>query len=211
MQIHIFRLTLYMVLCSTFVLLITGCSQQNGLQETQPNNAQSSTEMIIDDLEPAIPEPISPITELPVPREVVVDDDDEEEDTTDKEPQVSMTMTRSVEPYMPGGAVEVTVTLDFVGEDPVTALAIEETLPSGWKFGVVSGGDLPAISPDTGHTGTFALVWINIPEWPATVHYLIEAPDHAEGTYTLTGQAVYRKLAGELRTPMLDTPLQPEE
>lgn len=204
MKIRIFKLTLYMIVCSICIYFTTGCAQQENLQETEQNQTQISTDMIVEALQPAIQEPITPITETPDALNVEVGEPDEE-------PQVSMTMTRSTEPYLPGSTVEVTVTLDFNGEDPVTALAIEETLPPEWKFGVVSGGDLPAISPDTGHTGTFALVWINIPEWPATVHYLIEAPDQAEDTYTLTGQAVYRKLAGELRTPMLDTLLQPEE
>ena len=127
------------------------------------------------------------------------------------EASVSMTMTREAMSYEPGGAVEIMVTLDYDGEDPVTALAIEETLPPGWRFGIASDGALPALSPETGHTETFALVWIDIPDFPMTVHYIIDAPNDAEGTATLTGQAVYRKLAGELRTPMLDTALLPAE
>ena len=90
----------------------------------------------------------------------------------------------------------------YEGSEPVKALALQIKLPLGWQFGALQDGAKPAIIPKAGATDTVTMVWIQAPDFPATLAYTVSVPDWAEGTHTLEAQALYRTLGGELQSPL---------
>jgi hypothetical protein len=117
-------------------------------------------------------------------------------------PDSPFTVTHEVSPnYTPGAALTVKTTMHYKGTEPVTALAIQTTLPQAWTYGGVQGELRPAIDPPAGTTGQVTLIWIQIPAFPATIEYTLAVPDWTEGTHTLTTQAIYRTLGDELKSP----------
>lgn len=111
--------------------------------------------------------------------------------------------------YKPGTANTIQITMNYTGTEPVTALALQTTLPQGWTYAGIRGALKPAIDPPAGTTSKLTLIWIQIPTFPATVEFAVEVPDWAEGTYTLSHQAIYRTLGGELQSPVERTDLAP--
>lgn len=105
------------------------------------------------------------------------------------------------EHYLPGTTNKVHVAMNYTGAEPVTALALQTKLPQAWQYAGISGNVRPAIDPPKGTTEQVTLIWIQIPEFPASVEYMLEVPTWAEGTYTLSTQAIYRTLGGELKSP----------
>ena len=120
----------------------------------------------------------------------------------------SFTVTQEISgPYKPGTTVTVKTTMNYSGAEPVTALALQTTLPQAWRYGGTSGDLKPAIDPQKGTTGLATLIWIQIPTFPATVEYTLEVPDWTEGTHALTCKAIYRTLGDELQSPVHELPL----
>ena len=112
------------------------------------------------------------------------------------------TVTYEVSPhYTPGARLTIKTTMNYTGTEPVTALALQAALPQAWTYGGISGALKPAIDPPEGTTGTLTLIWIQIPSFPATIEYTLDVPEWTEGTHTLSTQAVYRTLGGELKSP----------
>lgn len=111
--------------------------------------------------------------------------------------------------YKPGTANTVQVTMSYSGTEPVTALALQTVLPQGWTYAGIRGTLKPAIDPPAGTTNELTLIWIQIPAFPATVEFALDVPEWAEGTYTLSHQAIYRTLGGELRSPVETIDLAP--
>ncbi|MCF6285828.1 MAG: hypothetical protein L3K26_11610 [Candidatus Hydrogenedentes bacterium] len=104
--------------------------------------------------------------------------------------------------YAPGMENKVPVTMNYGGSEPVTALALQIKLPLGWQFGGLQDGAKPAIIPETGATDTITMVWVQAPDFPATLTYTVRVPDWAEGTHTVEAQALYRSLGGERQSPV---------
>ncbi len=104
-------------------------------------------------------------------------------------------------PYRPGEANTATLTMDYQGSDPVTALALQVKLPVAWQFVALTDGEKPAIVPKAETSDQLTFVWITAPAFPATLTYTLSIPEWAEGTYALEAQAIYRCLEGELQSP----------
>jgi hypothetical protein len=103
-----------------------------------------------------------------------------------------------------GETLEVTVTLDYDDEDPVTALAVQETLPEGWTYEAFVNGPAAAVAPKIGDTGELTFVWIMIPKWPAAFTYSVKAPADATGAQNFSAQGIYRTSGAEENTGVID-------
>jgi PKD repeat protein len=68
--------------------------------------------------------------------------------------------------YAIGAPVSITVDMTYSGTEAITALAVEETLPSGWTFQTTSGANVPNLASATGTTGTLYFAWLTIPAFP---------------------------------------------
>lgn len=123
-------------------------------------------------------------------------------------PASPFTVTHEVSPhYTPGAPLTVKTTMNYTGAEPVTALALQVTLPQAWTYGGIKGELKPAIDPPAGTTAQLTLIWIQIPAFPATIEYTLDVPDWTEGTHTLSTQAIYRTLGGELQSPVHEVAL----
>jgi hypothetical protein len=122
-------------------------------------------------------------------------------DAPDPRVQTAFSLTQSAPEYVPGETVTVSVTMDYSGDDPVTALGIRVEIPAGWQYAGVVGELRPAVEPPAGTRGELTFVWIQVPGFPATLEYELDVPEDATGTCTVTAQAIYRALAGELHSP----------
>lgn len=114
--------------------------------------------------------------------------------------------------YTPGATVEIQVTITQATQDQLSALGLRETLPTGWSYAgkrAISGG-LPAVSPDLNSTGTLEFAWIDVPSFPYTFAFSLNAPADATGDVSVTGQVEYR-IAGpqQLSSPETYTVSQP--
>ncbi len=105
------------------------------------------------------------------------------------------------ETYTPNEDNSIALTMAYEGTEPVTALALQLKLPLGWQFSALTDGPKPAIVPKAGATDMVTLVWIQSPEFPATLTCSIIVPDWAEGSLALEARTIYRTLGGELQSP----------
>lgn len=116
-------------------------------------------------------------------------------------PAGPFTVTQAIgDHYTPGGPITVKATMNYTGTEPVTALALQTKLPPAWTYGGIGGTLKPAIDPPVGTTDELTQIWIQIPSFPATVEYTLKVADWSEGTCTVTAQAIYRTLGGELKS-----------
>ncbi len=117
-------------------------------------------------------------------------------------PGDALELTHRLSPatYTPGEELEVVVNMNYVGDDPITALAIRQIVPEGWTFVAVTGGIQPAVTPRPDATGTLDFVWITTPDWPNNFSYALRAPVDAQGAVEFQGQGIYRTSGPELRT-----------
>lgn len=113
--------------------------------------------------------------------------------------------------YRPGEAMPVSVAMEYTGQEPVTALALRLALPPGWQFAGVSGDLRPAIEPPAGTRDELTFVWIQIPAFPALFECMLDTPAGAPGPVSISAQAIYRGLAGEMQSPVVETPLAVED
>lgn len=103
--------------------------------------------------------------------------------------------------YTAGQPLEVSVTLNYAGTDPVTALALVETLPEGWTFDKVTGGAAPAVAPPAGKTSPVTFIWVQVPEFPATLTYTVNVPATDTGARTIGGKAAFRTTGVQIEGP----------
>ncbi len=111
--------------------------------------------------------------------------------------------------YIPGQPLDVELVMNYGSSDPVTAVAVMETLPAGWTFEKVTGGAAPAVAPKPGAEGVLSFVWINVPSWPASFTYAARVPDGESGVKQLSGEARYRTSGPEERGAPIVTELKP--
>jgi len=111
--------------------------------------------------------------------------------------------------YTPGQPLDVELVMNYGASDPVTAVAIQETLPAGWTFEKVTGGAAPVISRKPGAEGVLSFVWINVPSLPASFTYAARVPDGESGVKQLSGEARYRTSGPEERSAPVVTELKP--
>ncbi|MBI2424142.1 MAG: hypothetical protein HYV27_15025 [Candidatus Hydrogenedentes bacterium] len=106
--------------------------------------------------------------------------------------------------FTPAEPVEVTLTVEYTGKEPIHALAVEEILPDGWSFLSTAGAHTPAIVPEEGAAGTLNFVWIQVPPMPLTFTYRALPATAA----TIVGKAIYRRSGGEEQSELCVTELK---
>ena len=91
-------------------------------------------------------------------------------------------------------------TVDFVatGDEPISALGLMETLPSGWTYEGLVDGDLPDLFPNASDAEVLNFAWIDVPLLPAWFTYRIMASDDAVDAADLTGEVRYRTDSEEI-------------
>jgi hypothetical protein len=92
--------------------------------------------------------------------------------------------------YIPGGVIELNVTLTQDGTDPVTALRYRLTLPAGLRYTGLGGANPPQLLP-LGNTGTLDFLYTSVPALPASFRISIALPASPSGAYTFTGRGNY--------------------
>lgn len=113
--------------------------------------------------------------------------------------------------YTPGGTVDLTITLDGAGADPVRALGLSENAPAGFEFDSMLGDSRPDVGPQPGATGTLEFAWITVPSFPLNFTYRLRATDGVSGEQVVRGQALYRTTGGEERTGAVESTLRPAD
>jgi hypothetical protein len=166
------------------------------------NTAQQAT-----NVPPAVkaPLPAKPAVQAELPRQALLK-------PAVEEPEGKLAMVREIAnggAYSPGGTLDITLTIAQEGDKPVRALGIIETLPDGWTFEATADGNTPDLSPPKGRTPTLEFAWINVPEFPVTFTYRVNAPATANTPLEITGQTLYRTDGPELRTPVASSTLAP--
>lgn len=121
-----------------------------------------------------------------------------------------MVMTRTVldDGYAPGNTVRIQVTLQYTAPEPITALALEETLPAGWTYHSLVSGELPSIRPQAGAASPFNFAWVLIPDFPFSFVYRATAPPSATGPQQITGFATYYTTGAPLYSPLALTVIE---
>jgi hypothetical protein len=120
-----------------------------------------------------------------------------------------MVMTRTVSSteYVPGGTLDVTITLYYYDTATVTALGLREGFEEGWTYvGWLSGTEVD-IEPDFGDGPLLDFAWVTPPELPVTFTYRVRTPQNAEGEAVIAGQGLYRTDGPEYRSNMCSTHL----
>lgn len=114
-----------------------------------------------------------------------------------------VTLERAVSPavFLPGGTVEVTLTINYTGSLRLTALGGREFFPEGWTLAGFSG----ASHLET--AGGVEYFFATMPSFPRTITYQLTVPEGDFADHVITGSAIYRLNAGELSTPDLSTPV----
>lgn len=106
-----------------------------------------------------------------------------------------LTMTRTIVPegvYEPGVPLDVTITLDFIGDDTLTALGVEEVFPPGWTFDSVVSEDGPSIVPPADWPELLEFAWFPLPEFPVSFTYRVNPPQGEGGSPQIVGEAYCR-------------------
>ncbi len=129
--------------------------------------------------------------------------------------QTAFTLQRSLSltgTYVPGTPLDVTVTLSLSTSQTLTAIGLEETVPSGWGYVGGVSGELPAVAPLPGTSGLLEFAWFPLPSLPLTFTYRIAIPAGATGLRVITGQGLCRlRESGERRTTTVLTVIPSED
>jgi len=98
-------------------------------------------------------------------------------------------------------ASDITVSFEGIGAEPISALALVETLPEGWIFeGIVDASEPPAVAPIEGDSGELEFVWLWPPTLPAQVTYRIRSESGKAKGEVPVGEALYRTTGIEQQT-----------
>lgn len=110
--------------------------------------------------------------------------------------------------YWPGQLVTVILTIRNPQRLRISALGLQETLPTGWELQSIIETSGASVAPSQGATGTLEFAWMNIPPFPVKVAYTVLVPNDADGTAVFSGQVLYRTPdSEELRSPVCETVL----
>ena len=114
------------------------------------------------------------------------------------EPPTEMVLRRTFPggaTYTPGQFLDITLSLEYRGENPVLALGVIETLPAGWTYHSVGGGKRPdVIQFVPGPPAILELAWVNTPAFPIVFTYRVTVPAGETGPKEISGHAIYRTL-----------------
>jgi hypothetical protein len=92
--------------------------------------------------------------------------------------------------YTAGQPFDVTVSLQYNGQEDISNLALQVALPEGWGFASASGDPAPA-GEGVNEEGVLALSWPTAPAWPVTCTLHLTAPEDATGDAILRSEAQY--------------------
>jgi len=98
-----------------------------------------------------------------------------------------------------GRTLNFTVTVEFQGGEPISAMGLFEPLPPGWTYTGVAGTEPPLLRPAFGASGQLDFTWFPVPSFPCTLSYFVnvsEAVNMADGFCELFGEGIYRTVAG---------------
>jgi len=115
--------------------------------------------------------------------------------------------TFSVEQYPGETTVDVSVTIAMDDSSGLAALAVFETIPSGWTYESVVSTSAPEIKPASGAAGELQFGWIYMPSIPVTLTYRITVPSGSTQDALFSGDVRYRLSGGEITEPMSDSVL----
>lgn len=116
-----------------------------------------------------------------------------------------MTRTASSTTFVPGGTLDITLRLELRGGATVRALGIVETIPEGFTFVDLLGGEKPEVFGGPGSGGKLELAWVTVPEFPITFSYRVKTSDSAIATRGFSGFAVFRCGGPEMRSDAVTT------
>ena len=102
----------------------------------------------------------------------------------------SCSVTRTVEPSVYTPDSQLTVTLYISSADELTEVFIEESIPAGWSFVSADNGGVATVN------GTI-IFDVELPV-PATVSYVIAAPEAPETEYTLSAKEAFCYIGDEM-------------
>jgi len=103
----------------------------------------------------------------------------------------------------------VTLTVDYTGSGRITAFGIMESLADEWWYSEWVEGSQPSIMPNFGDTGILSMAWVQVPAFPLTISYRVDAPRPAD-CMVLRGQVIYRTDGPECRARVVATPAKLE-
>jgi hypothetical protein len=123
-----------------------------------------------------------------------------------------LVMSRTAQVLGSGGAgryqLEVSVKIEAGANVAagLTALAVEETLPTGWVYESVTASPAPS-TVNTAPGNTYQFVWVTLPNLSAPFEftYYLNYPTAASGD-AITGKALYRTGGGPLESIPVTTP-----
>lgn len=103
-----------------------------------------------------------------------------------------MTAVRSFSPklYAAGEKLQVDVIID--GNSDLHSLGLLEVLPKGWTLEKVLNNDVHYRLRE--NKGTLEFYWLDIPELPCKVSYLLNAPSDAKGYYAFGGNVLWYEI-----------------
>jgi len=105
---------------------------------------------------------------------------------------------------LPGDAttLDITLTVSAIAGDPATeqlsALGMDETLPPGWSFNSLVGGQQPVFGPAPGAQGELPFGYIVVPALPFSFTYRVNVPAEPVLPATFNGIIKYRTTGPEL-------------
>ena len=119
--------------------------------------------------------------------------------------------------YIPGQNIYVTITINKVGPQTITALGFRDTLPTGWTYQGLLEGSLP-VEPTLGKTGLLEFAYITVPSFPAQFKYRVNVPGSysgsaviggniVEGSETVSSAVLYRTCGDPILSPKVETTL----
>ena len=92
--------------------------------------------------------------------------------------------------YTPGQPFDVKVSLQYNGQEDISALSLQVQLPEGWELGDVASETAPA-NDGVDEKDMLTLKWPTAPAWPATVTLTLTPPDNASGNAMLRSSSSY--------------------
>lgn len=109
--------------------------------------------------------------------------------------------------YTPGTALDITVTINTQVAGAITALALAETIPTGWTYEGVTAvsGALPDTAPGAGAEGTLDFAWTTPPALPYSFIYTVVPATDASGTKTISGYVSCSTNTGEQNSDIVTT------
>lgn len=106
-----------------------------------------------------------------------------------------------------GGAVTLTVAVNYPRDSAITALGVTLTLPNGWTYVTRGGPDFPQITPSAGAAPTLEFAYTSWPETGVSFSVTVVYPSELTGPQAVKTQAFVRMNSQLTYIPVADTVL----